>query len=59
MKIRNWETNEIIIQRNVDTIKDLVEIAVKENISLEDAFLENADLQVSNSRKFIINKFIF
>jgi len=48
MEISNWKTNEVIIERDVKTIKELVEIAVKENISLQNANLINANLQYAD-----------
>ena len=43
-KILNTHDKSIIIERDVSTIKELVEIAVKEKISLYRANLEGADL---------------
>ena len=44
MEIRNWKTGNVIYQAEVDTIKELVEKAVKERVSLAYANLSGADL---------------
>ena len=52
MEIKNWKTGKVIYKAEVDTIKELVEKAVKEGVSLKYANLRDADLegtQLSNS----------
>ena len=45
MEIRNWRTGEVIYQAKVNTLKELVEKAVKEGVSLKCAYLKNTDLR--------------
>ena len=49
-KIINWKTGETIIEDENLTIKELVEKAVKEKISLQYAYSLNADLDIPNLR---------
>ena len=51
MKIINWKTNETIIERDVETIKELVEIAMKEKANLREANLWGADLLGADLRE--------
>ena len=48
MKILNRYTQEVIIERDLETVKGLVEIAVREGISLYGADLSGANLYGAN-----------
>ena len=50
-KIINWKTNETIIEDSNLSIKELVEKAVKEGVSLAYADLRGADLDYADLRK--------
>jgi hypothetical protein len=50
LSIKNWETGEIIIEQEADSIKKLVEYAVAHKISLAYADLMYADLRYANLR---------
>ena len=45
IKIRNWRTSAVIFEGEYPTIKDAVEAAVKQGVSLASADLEGADLR--------------
>ena len=50
MEIKNWKTGEVIYQAEVNTIKELIEKAVKEGVSLAYANLSGADLSGAGLR---------
>ena len=48
IQIRHRYTGEVIYSADVETVKEAVEAAVKENASLKFAFLKGADLERAN-----------
>ena len=50
MRIVRWDNGKTIIDREVSSIRELVELAIKEGISLAYSDLQGADLRFSNLR---------
>ena len=48
IQILNWKTNEVIFEGEYQSIKDAVEAAVKQGVSLAWADLEDANLEGAN-----------